>query len=189
MALVGTQRQRKRKKRKERTYQYFRQEISSRIVLSKSDAISMVTQLQPFTVTTVYESKRYHIINSTAKTSNLARNFLVVPEGRPVSLITEMYVRTYAHNRTVQTNTFLSRSFSYCYCTVSTFPMRSRPRSVNNATHSVCHRLSLSFKLLSHNLFLVHNTAPRASLPISNKITMRGHFKNCCEHPSTRCVR
>ena len=149
----------------------------------------MVTQLQPFTVTTIYQSKWCHIINITAKTSNLARNFLVVPESCPVSSITELDVRTYAHNRIVQTNTFLSRSFSYYYCTVGTFPMRSGPRSVNNATHSVCHRLSLSFKLLSHTLFIVHNTSPRASLPISNKITTRGHFKNCCERPSTRCVR
>ena len=147
--------------------------------------------LQPFTVTvtTIYQSTRCHILNITVRTSNLARNSLIVPDGRPVSLISGLYVRTYVHNRTVQTNTFLSRSFAYCYCTVGTFPMRSGPRSENNATHSVRHRLSLSFKLLSHTLFLVHNTAPRASLPLSNKIPMYGHLKNCSERPSTRCVR
>jgi hypothetical protein len=173
-----------------RTYQYFRQGISSRTVLSKRDAISMVKQLQPFTltVTTIYRSTRCHIINITVKTSNIARNFLVVQEGRPVLLITGLYY-VHVHNRTAQTTTFLSRSFAYCYCTVGTFPMRSGPRSDNNATHSVCHQLSLPFKLLSHTLFLVHNTAPRASLALSNRIPTHGHFKSCMERPSTRCVR
>jgi len=77
-----------------RTYQYLRQGISSRTILSKTDAMSMVKKLQPFTVTIIYQSARCHIINITMKTLNLTRNFLVVPEGRPVSLITGLYVRT-----------------------------------------------------------------------------------------------
>ena len=58
--------------------------------------MSMVKQLQPFTVTVtiIYQSTRCHTINITVKTSNLARDVLVVPERRPVSLITGLYVRT-----------------------------------------------------------------------------------------------
>jgi hypothetical protein len=170
-----------------RTYQYLRHGISSRTVLSKTDDMSMFKQLQPFTdnylpiCTVPHNQHHYENIKSH-------KQFLGHPR-RPSRVINYWAVLTYVHNRTVQTKTFLSRSFAYCYCTVGTFPMRSGPRSENNATHSVCHRLSLSFKLLSHTLFLVHNTAPRASLPLSNKIPMHGHFKNCTERPSTRYVQ